>query len=1255
MPYDCSSRFVKRATLCLVCTLGYLAGDRPSLAQTAPPTRFASVCSGASVKLPIVQRVTAGTVDPLLGLLAGAVNTVLGGLVGNINTNVADVFNGQPIGLNVLDRNGNLLTQSNCAIAASEFAVNNDRGISLGGGVASGLGGNGGALATAGAASAIAIGNGAVTAPTIANAIALGSGANASADGALALGANAQAAVAGSVAIGNGSVASATVLESGSLLTGSGPVGLGFNTLLATSTGAVSVGSATARRQIRNLADGSAPSDAATVSQVGQVATSTNTALATIGGQAAGTLGGGAAYNSTTGQLSAPSYAFAGGTAFGDVGSALLNLDGRVVTNTTGLASLTSRVNASVGLVVQPLPNGTITVGGAVGGGLIDIGGSAGPRRLLGLSDGSIAAGSTEAITGGQLYQTNAAVTANVDAIGSQRTLTGVLGTQAAARLGGGAVFDALTGSITAPAYVFAAGTSFGDVGSALLDLDGRVVSHTTALNSLSDRLSGVEPSLVRQISDQTITVASGLAGGLVDLTGVDGVRRMTGLMDGALSATSIDAVTGAQLFATNADVLANTQALSVEVSRLDLAGGRLASAIGGGAVFDAATGGISAPTYTFASGTAFGDVGSALLDLDGRSVRNATAIDHLTNQLNDIGPGLVQQAPNETITIAAALRGSVVDIAGASGMRRLTGLSDGVLSDTSTDAVTGSQLFTTNGNVAANARALVDEIARADLLGSNLVSALGGGATFDAATGALREPRYFLDGRTVGNVEEAFTDLDGRVVDLRHDVSTLQQGVGSVASLLKQKADGTIEIGQAVGGHAVSFYGSANDARVLQGVASGLVTAASSEAINGSQLAATNEGLVRMASALGGGAVFNNATSAFSEPSYQLDAGSTTATNVGEAVANLDARTRANALALANLSQAGGGTPGPGTDPAQNSFVRQASTGSLMVGDQTDGTVVEFNSKSGRVRRLTGVAAGSLAAGSSDAVTGGQVAEMTNSIASAMGGGMAMDAAGQMTAPTYSIRGRNYNSVGTAFAAIDGDVGDLQNEVARIGKSSALIYTAANSSGAAAIASGEGSVAVGGDAVAGERSASAFGESTRASGVGATAIGAGSSAHHTNASAFGASATTTRDNQVALGTETNTYTLAGINSNSSRAAQSGPLEVVTSDASGNLGTVPISSFFSRVDGLEAEFEGINRNLNRQSDGIAIAMALGGINLPDGKDFALGGNVGFYDGTTAFGVGAIGQLTEGVYLNGGVGLGTKSSTVAGRAGMTLAW
>ncbi|TYZ46585.1 hemagglutinin, partial [Ralstonia solanacearum] len=88
----------------------------------------------------------------------------------------------------------------------------------------------------------------------------------------------------------------------------------------------------------------------------------------------------------------------------------------------------------------------------------------------------------------------------------------------------------------------------------------------------------------------------------------------------------------------------------------------------------------------------------------------NTTNISNLQNTVNNISSGsagLVQQsAAGKDISVAKDLDGGVVDFTGKNlstseaFTRKLTGLADGALSATSTDAVTGKQLYTTNQNL---------------------------------------------------------------------------------------------------------------------------------------------------------------------------------------------------------------------------------------------------------------------------------------------------------------------------------------------------------------------------------------------------------------------------------------------------------------------------------------------------------------------------------------------------------------------------
>ncbi len=87
-------------------------------------------------------------------------------------------------------------------------------------------------------------------------------------------------------------------------------------------------------------------------------------------------------------------------------------------------------------------------------------------------------------------------------------------------------------------------------------------------------------------------------------------------------------------------------------------------------------------------------------------------------------------------------------------------------------------------------------------------------------------------------------------------------------------------------------------------------------------------------------------------------------------------------------------------------------------------------------------------------------------------------------------------------------------------------------------------------------------------------------------------------------------------------------------------------------DGLAKAFKEIDRN----TQGIAIAMAMAGLALPDGKNFALGANMGFFDDKQAVAIQAAIRLSPNVTITGGFGTGVQDlNTTGGRVGIQAAW
>ncbi|MDR5751627.1 YadA-like family protein [Caballeronia sp. LZ024] len=295
-------------------------------------------------------------------------------------------------------------------------------------------------------------------------------------------------------------------------------------------------------------------------------------------------------------------------------------------------------------LVTQAGPDEDVLVASATGGTHVNFAGTSGPRELTGVANGT---GDTSAATVGQLKP-------------------------AVAALGGGAGVAA-DGSVTGPTYHVQGGTQ-NTVGTALDALDG-------GLNSLKDQIDGAGLGLVAQDpKTKDITVGKDTDGSLVNVAGKDGNRKVSGVANGAVSQASVDAINGSQLFGTAQSI---------------------ASAFGGGSMVNP-DGTLKQPTFQV-GGTSYHNVGEALTNLDGRTAQNTGDITNIKNELANIGGG--QSNPNAISYDSSAHDKATLGSEGNTAL--VTNLTDATLSATSTDAVTGKQLFATNQEVASLGDAL--------------------------------------------------------------------------------------------------------------------------------------------------------------------------------------------------------------------------------------------------------------------------------------------------------------------------------------------------------------------------------------------------------------------------------------------------------------------------------------------------------------------------------------------------------------------
>ncbi|KVD40962.1 hypothetical protein WS61_02375 [Burkholderia sp. ABCPW 11] len=275
-----------------------------------------------------------------------------------------------------------------------------------------------------------------------------------------------------------------------------------------TGGNAVNFSSKTGARKLTGVAAGDvsvASTDAVNGSQLHGVA-----------GSVASAIGGGSTVN-LDGSISAPSFTVgdgSGGTKIvNSVGDAVTNLDGRTTANEGDIKKLASDIGSgTLGLVQQTSPGGDITVGANTGGAAVDFGGTAGTRKLTGIANGSVTAGSTDAVTGDQLHATNQDVAKNASDLAS-------LGTQV----------TSIDGRVTS--------------------IDGRVTSNETSITQIRNDMSSGSIGLVRQDpSSGAITVAAASGGASVNFAGTGGARTLSGIANGV---NNDDAVTIAQLKAT--------------------------------------------------------------------------------------------------------------------------------------------------------------------------------------------------------------------------------------------------------------------------------------------------------------------------------------------------------------------------------------------------------------------------------------------------------------------------------------------------------------------------------------------------------------------------------------------------------------------------------------------------------------------------------------------------------------------------------
>lgn len=283
---------------------------------------------------------------------------------------------------------------------------------------------------------------------------------------------------------------------------------------------------------------------------------------------------------------------------------------------------------------------------------------------------------------------------------------------------------------------------------------------------------------------------------------------------------------------------------------------------------------------------------------------------------------------------------------------------------------------------------------------------------------------------------------------------------------------------------YASATLGQTGTVTTLRNLGPGQVSATSSEAINGAQLFAANQAV---ATHLGGGAAVN-ASGVLTAPTYSINNVAANGTVTKGSYNDVGTAFDAVSNSLANVADQ--------TDEIDKLAVKYDVDGSGNVLN----SVTLTGTGTGAVK-ITNVAAGSILAGSSDAITGDQLFSTNSTIANYFGGTTAYNGTTNVwTAPKFSISSiatdgtftsGDYNNVTAAFTAVDGSLKVLNQRITNNSGGSA--YLAVNSTAAPATAAGAEAVAVGPQASAAGANSVAVGNGASASAGNSVALGAGS------------------------------------------------------------------------------------------------------------------------------------------------------------------
>ncbi|MBZ6728272.1 hypothetical protein FMJ71_09015 [Klebsiella grimontii] len=815
----------------------------------------------------------------------------------------------------------------------------------------------------------------------------------------VAIGMGAVAAHDNSVALGAGSVTSGAVASSGVTLAGTDYVFAGSN-----PGSTVSVGDTGAERTITHVAAGRL-SETSTDAINGSQLYATNSAVNNIFNEIDGLQDDALLWNETLNAYSASHDDTAVNkitrVADGDLnevstdavnGSQLYATNQQVEGNTTSINNLGDTVENiyttgtkyfhanSTGTDSSALGLDSVAIGmGAIAANKNDVALGAGSVSGVTVGTAGVTLGGTDYAFAGA----NPTSTVSVGDVGSERTVTNV----AAGRLSATST-DAVNGS--------------------------QLHATNTAMENISGDVSGLQQDALQWDPSQNAYSAS---------HGDTTVNRITNVAAGELSTDSTDAVNGSQLYATNQQVEGNTTNIAQNTQNISDLGDTVENiyttgtkyfhanstgtdssalgldsvAIGMGAIAGnqndvalgansktAATVGTAGVTlrgtdYAFAganptSTVSVGDVGSE------RTVTNVaagrlsatstdavngsqlyatnTAVENISGDVSGLQQDALQWDPSQNAYSASH---------GDTTVNRITNVAAGELSTDSTDAVNGSQLYATNQQVEGNTTNIAQNTQNISDLGDTVENIYTTGTKyFHANSTGTDSSALGLDSVAIGM---------GAVAVHKNDVALGANSVtGATVATTGVNLGGTDYAFAGANPTSTVSVGDVGSERTVTNVAAGRLSATSTDAVNGSQLFATNQQVegnttniaqnTQNISDLGDTVenIYTTGTKYFHANSTGADSQALGLDSVAIGMGAVANNAGDIALGAGSLSEAAVGTAGVSINGTDYAFAGAAPTSTLSVGSE------------GAERTITNVAAGRLSSTSTDAVNGSQL-----------------------------------------------------------------------------------------------------------------------------------------------------------------------------------------------------------------------------------------------------------------------------------------